>query len=125
MEVRSFIKEMGKLVRTLGSFGDPCESNLDCADNWCVSAGEENLCTYTCLGDDCPNGWSCRAVSNNSQDVTLICVPQEERLCKPCESDRDCPSGGCYDLDGEQVCGTTCEVDDECQDGYLCLGCWN
>ena len=110
----------GQVLRILGSFGDACESNLDCEDNWCVSAGEENLCTYTCLGDECPNGWSCRAVSNNSQDVTLICVPQEERLCKPCESDRDCPSGGCYDLDGEQVCGTNCEIDDECQAGYLC-----
>ena len=110
----------GQVSRILGSFGDPCESNLDCADNWCVSVGEENLCTYTCLGDECPTGWSCRAVSNNSQDVTLICVPQEERLCKACESDRDCPSGGCYDLDGEQVCGTSCEQDEECQDGYSC-----
>jgi Notch 1 len=112
---------MGEVSRILGGFGDACDSNLDCADNWCVSAGEESLCTYTCPGGDCPNGWSCRAVSNNSQDVTLICVPQEERLCKPCETNADCPTGACYNLDGEQVCGSNCERDEECSEGYSCV----
>ena len=112
--------EPGEVSRVLGEFGDPCEGNLDCAEGWCVDAGEENLCTQTCFGDNCPDGWSCRAVSNNSQDVTLICIPQDVRLCKRCDADGDCPSGLCYDLDGLRVCGTTCEQDGDCPPNYLC-----
>ena len=110
----------GEISRILGEFGDPCEGNLDCAEGWCVDAGEENLCTQTCLGGNCPDGWSCRAVSNNSQDVTLICIPQDIRLCKRCDGDSDCPSGLCYDLDGIRVCGSTCEEDSDCPTNYLC-----
>lgn len=109
-----------EVSRILGEFGDPCESNLDCAERWCVDAGDENVCSRTCLGDDCPEGWGCRAVSNNREDVTLICVPDDLRLCKRCESDSDCPSGQCYDLDGERVCGSMCESDEDCPTAYVC-----
>ena len=66
-----------QVTRILGEFGDACEGNRDCVEDWCIEAGEESICTRTCLGNDCPTGWSCRGVTNNSEDVTLICVPQE------------------------------------------------
>jgi hypothetical protein len=110
----------GEVSRILGEFGDPCEGNLDCAEGWCVDSGEENICTRTCIGDNCPNGWNCRAVSNNSQDVTLICVPQDVRLCKRCDQDSDCPAGLCYELDNDRVCGSGCVMDSDCPPNYVC-----
>ena len=30
-------------TRILGEFGDSCERNFDCAEQWCIDAGEENI----------------------------------------------------------------------------------
>ncbi|MEE2643971.1 MAG: MopE-related protein, partial [Myxococcota bacterium] len=110
------------MVRVLSAFGELCEENSDCESSWCVPANaSESLCSRLCgEGAECPSGWGCRAVNNTGVDITYICVPQDDRLCRPCGADTDCPSGRCVELDGLSVCASDCAEDADCPDGYSC-----
>ena len=63
---------------------------------------------------------SCHAVANTEPDVVFICFPPGNRLCGVCVQDADCPGGGCYNLDGLNVCGLNCETDETCPKDYAC-----
>ncbi|MEE2644605.1 MAG: MopE-related protein [Myxococcota bacterium] len=104
----------------LSAFGEPCRSNGECVEGWCVPAGAENVCTRQCLGDNCPEGWGCRAVSNSGVDLTFLCTPADDRLCGVCAEDSDCPEGRCLVLDGLSICGRGCLQDEDCPESYRC-----
>jgi hypothetical protein len=111
----------------IGEFGCPCESEDDCAGDWCVSTPDGKVCSKTCLSE-CPDGWNCVEL-NNPPDIEWICVPQAGTLCFPCSKDTDCTystfnteQSYCVSLGDEgNFCGTYCEVDgDACPNGFEC-----
>ncbi|MBM4291713.1 MAG: hypothetical protein FJ138_09930, partial [Deltaproteobacteria bacterium] len=108
------------VIFTPKAFGEPCESNSQCASAQCITLGEGGVCTQACLGENCPSGWGCRGVANTGADLQFLCVPTDERLCKPCASDGDCPAGACLSVDGLSVCGAECAEDSDCVEGYAC-----
>ena len=76
---------------TSGSFLTPCQDNAECFSGWCVDSPEGDVCTKNCEDDSgCPDGWSCSQVSAGGADPAFICVANDARLCRPCESDDDC-----------------------------------
>jgi hypothetical protein len=46
----------------------------------------------------------------------------EDTLCKPCDTDSQCGSGGnfCLDYPGQKACGVACTTDRACGDGFRC-----
>jgi hypothetical protein len=101
-------------------FGELCESNNECTSSHCISLGDNGVCTMSCLGDNCPEGWGCRGVSNTGADLLFLCVPVDQRLCRACASDNDCPAGRCLTIDNQAVCGSDCETDNDCIAEYRC-----
>ncbi len=105
-----------------------CETGEDCASGFCVeTASGEKVCAPLCLGDTCPAGWECKAVTNTGGDVTFICLPVVNRLCRPCEYHEDCRQPGlktgdlCVDLGPQgKFCGKDCAAEGLCPEGYEC-----
>jgi len=102
-----------------GTFGAPCNANVDCLDGWCVEGPEGFVCTKTCQ-EDCPGGWDCKAVVSGGADINFLCIPRVRKLCTPCQADFQCTGGACLTIEGEQRCAPTCADDTECPDGYSC-----
>lgn len=53
--------------------GDACGGDLECREGLCVGgvAGDPPACTKSCgRAEDCPEGWSCSAVTANQ---VLVC----------------------------------------------------
>ncbi|HIA00324.1 MAG TPA: hypothetical protein EYN66_00140, partial [Myxococcales bacterium] len=83
------------------------------------------VCTKTCF-DDCPEGWTCKEVTNTGADVTFVCIQSINELCKPCHSDGDC--GGnidtpdkCLSLgEAGSFCGVDCSSTGKCLENYTC-----
>lgn len=105
---------------SLKAFGEPCSTHSDCLSDFCIYSGEEGVCTETCLGTSCPEGWGCLASSGTGPDIQYLCSPIQSRLCKACAGDGDCPLGRCINLDGQSVCGKDCETDRDCIGAYHC-----
>jgi len=110
-----------------GEFGCPCESEDDCAGDWCIGTPEGKVCSKTCLSE-CPKGWNCVEL-NNPPDIEWICVPQAGTLCFPCSKDSDCTystfnteQSFCVSLGDEgSYCGSYCEIGgDACPNGFDC-----
>ncbi|MAD60042.1 MAG: hypothetical protein CMH49_00830 [Myxococcales bacterium] len=108
------------ISRSLRSFGETCSKHSDCTSDYCISSGEEGVCTETCLGTSCPEGWGCLASTGTGPDIQYLCSPIQSRLCKACASNNDCPSGQCITIDGQSVCGKDCTEDSDCPGSYLC-----
>ncbi len=108
-----------------GCFLDPCETNGDCQSAWCVEHMGETVCTQTCQ-EDCPPGWTCKAVGAGGPDLTWICVSDHANLCKPCNTGDNCKSVGgsedvCVDYGEEgSFCGGACLSDEDCPWGFSC-----
>ncbi len=54
-------------------FGEACEADGECASLLCVGgvAGPDGVCTRSCAtNDECPEGWSCGAVT---QRGVIVC----------------------------------------------------
>ena len=105
---------------SLKNFGEPCSSHSECLSDYCITSGEEGVCTDTCLGNSCPEGWGCLASSGTGPDIQYLCSPIQARLCKACADDGDCPLGRCLNIDGQSVCGKDCESDADCVGSYVC-----
>ncbi len=105
-----------------------CQSGEECDSGFCVETpGGEKVCAPLCLEDTCPAGWECKAVTNTGGDVTFICLPRVNRLCRPCEYHEDCRQPGlktgdlCVDFGPEgKFCGRDCAADAACPEGYEC-----
>jgi hypothetical protein len=101
-------------------FGETCTSQSECLSGYCIIHDEEGVCTDTCLGETCPQGWGCVASTGTGPDIQYLCSPIRARLCKGCASDTDCPAGQCVNLDGRSVCAQDCEEDADCPGSYVC-----
>jgi hypothetical protein len=103
-----------------GAFGDPCESNADCASGWCIESEQGRVCTATC-DSGCPPDWFCVPVLNTVPDVVFVCKPTKRALCEPCAADEQCPDGYCLGMgEGVSFCTGPCSHDGACPDGYTC-----
>lgn len=108
----------------------PCEKGSDCQSGFCVETlSGEYVCAPLCIGDEeCPEGWQCKQVVNVSGDITFICLPLIERLCRPCKSHEECrPSRVqtndlCVNFGDEagSFCGQDCSKNEQCPNGYSC-----
>ena len=105
---------------SLKAFGEICTSQSECLSGYCITHDEEGVCTDTCLGESCPQGWGCVASSGTGPDIQYLCSPIRARLCKGCAADQDCPAGQCVNLDGQSVCAQDCERDRDCPGSYVC-----
>ncbi len=103
-----------------GGFLWPCTLGADCDSGHCVSYGAGGVCTKSCVVE-CPGGWECKGVSTGPGTVAFLCLPHQDRLCAPCESDDVCGGAGnrCVEVGGEARCGLSCE-DRPCPGGYAC-----
>jgi hypothetical protein len=128
-----------------------CNRDSDCGSNGgvCLTLQSGNICTYPCVGSfDCPDTTTCVSVdarnkycinddfqSNNVCPSGYQCggernsatLPDDDGSCEVCKSCReswDCISGVCADI-GENisnfVCTRTCEINDDCRDGSVCV----
>ena len=110
-----------------GAWGCPCVDNSSCSSGWCVPTGEGSQCTKSCY-EDCPDGWSCNAVSTPGGDPVFICLPLHTNLCRPCGTGEDCmqlggTGGYCLEhADGSgSFCGSPCSESAPCPAGFDCL----
>ncbi len=101
-----------------GQFGAPCVEAEDCDSHWCVESNAGPICTRTCL-EDCPTGFSCRAVLRSYPEVVFVCVPEALRLCTPCQDDAQCSGGVCAELEGGRYCTMDC-AESPCPATYTC-----
>jgi hypothetical protein len=108
-----------------GCFLDPCSSNDQCQSGWCVDHMGEGVCSAFCQ-EECPPGWSCKAVDSGGPDLVSVCVSSHANLCRPCASGADCKSVGgnedfclSYGTEGS-FCGGSCTLDEDCPWGFSC-----
>ncbi len=115
-------KEVGQAGPTVTDFGEPCASAEDCDSGYCVDGFDGPVCSETCIGE-CPDGWSCRSVTNSYPDLVFVCVPEVVRLCQPCQSDLQCAGGLCVGAVGDTpgYCTTTCSESTPCPESFECL----
>ena len=113
----------------LGAFLCPCVDNLQCQSNFCIDSPDGRVCTKMCYEEtDCPDGWSCRQVTNTQGEPAWVCLPKGVFLCRPCREHKDCTSQSAITDDrcvvyGSQgnYCGVTCgEGKGACPEGYSC-----
>ena len=112
-----------------GCFGWPCADNDDCNSGWCLDGPDGKVCSETCDGD-CPEGWSCKAVSTGGSDVSFICVYVQLEYCRPCNEAADCVNplltnekGYCQPQgEGEgSFCAPVCFEDGDCPASASCV----
>ncbi len=110
-----------------GEFGCSCTTDDDCASNYCVDSTAGKVCTTVCTGTCEAAGWTCAEVKDTCPDCVYICVYQHQTLCAPCRTDAECKQnavlveGTCLSYGNEgSYCGTACELDAECPDGFYC-----
>ena len=104
-----------------GETGAPCLSNENCFSGYCVESTQGYVCSALCgSGEQCPDGWGCRAVVNNGVDVVFICLPNVLKLCHPCLSDITCGAGVCAELAEGTFCTQPCDHA-PCPEGFTCV----
>jgi len=118
--------EDGELFREEpGAYGWPCETNDDCLSGYCIETADGKTCTAIC--GECEEGWTCEMLPSTCPDCVYICVPKHGVLCRPCKGNEECwnyseiadPHCVAYG-DAGAFCGSPCEVEGDCPDGFLC-----
>ena len=111
----------------MGEAGWPCDSDSDCVSGFCVPTPGGDQCTIQCT-EECPFGWECALHQASLPDELFICVPPNVVLCKPCNMNPDCLSGGadvgasCVAYgDTGSFCATPCSEESLCAPPYVCL----
>ena len=108
-----------------GCFMDKCTANSQCLSGWCVEHMGAGVCTMQCT-EECPAGWSCKAVAGTDPDLVYVCVSNVANLCRPCASGDNCKGVAgnedvCVDYDNAgSFCGSACVSDDDCPWGFSC-----
>jgi hypothetical protein len=107
---------------TGGGLLDPCTGDDDCVSGFCVQYQDGNVCTELCAEDTCPDGWSCRTLSNTGADAVRLCIPNPDSLCRLCSANTDCSNldDMCISSGGQNVCGQDCSDGSECPFGFVC-----
>ena len=114
-----------------GAIGCDCKKNEDCLSGWCITSLAGRRCTTVCPdGESCPAGRACVQVGGSGTDPTFVCVDPNPTLCLPCRTNDDCvpsiPVPGrastCVEYGPQgRFCGTSCDGDSDCPDGYACV----
>jgi len=60
-----------------GCFGEACQGNGDCVSGICLMHEGDLICSVSCI-EDCPQGWSCRAIDVGGADLSFACVSNME-----------------------------------------------
>jgi hypothetical protein len=126
-----------------------CASDDECGGQGavCLQLEDGGVCTYPCRGSfECPETTDCVEVIDDEQfcfnaDIFFsgpcpqgyLCggespvdpVPEDDgtcRVCERCERGEDCASGVCASVgDSPKVCTRSCESDDDCREGSMCV----
>ena len=116
-----FKPDMAKLP-----FGSKCTDKKQCQSNICLCAGTGGICSKLCKGTVCPKGYNCFGVlgSVETGKVTEVCVPENNIMCTPCKTDKECSislADKCIPYpDGSAYCGRDCSTVKGCPTGYSC-----
>jgi hypothetical protein len=112
-------------VMNEGMIGDLCNPGSPCLNNLvCVNGGQDNFCTQTCSGNECPLGWQCQQVQSN-QGVIGLCLPGQEdqgtlEFGELCQNGPECLSGLCASNGQTAFCTQSCVNDENCPDQATC-----
>lgn len=105
--------------------GCACTEPADC-QGYCVALEAGKRCASACI-ETCAEGFACVLADVGSSDPVFLCLPRFAKLCQPCEDNLDCQAKGeaepavCLDYGAVgRFCGTHCEADAECPEGYAC-----
>jgi len=115
--------------------GEPCQSNMDCKSEICVSVpGKGYLCAQTCnlTQNNCPNGYYCAQSTAGGlciPDVNSTTPPppppppkqKKKALGEACTSSADCESNICGQTSDGQVCVQLCDDANPCPGGFACV----
>jgi MYXO-CTERM domain-containing protein len=95
----------------LGSFGQPCDTDDQCASGLCGADADGTFCTQAC--GDCPAGYHCAREE---------CARGEESddQGRPCADNPDCLTGLCAHWPEGSSCTTFCSDADPCPEGLSC-----
>ena len=111
----------------MGEAGWPCTGNSDCISGFCIPTSQGKQCTIQCE-EECPFGWECALHEASLPDELFICVAPDVVLCRPCNLNTDCLSGGadagakCVHYGNAGLfCATPCSQEVWCETPYLCL----
>ncbi|MDP1828868.1 MAG: MopE-related protein [Archangium sp.] len=95
-----------------------CAEDARCETGLCDSAnGNPLACLRTCV-QGCRGADLCTRLESGN----YACVPEKAGLCKPCETDSDCPqvADRCLVLGTTRYCGRDCSFDDQCPPSFRC-----
>ena len=106
-----------------------CEQNVECESGYCVEVSPgKKFCAPTCLERPCPGGWKCTPMSGLGGDTIMVCMPEQNYLCRPCVDKDDCAPSGVVAValciehgpDG-RFCGQECDDSEApCPTGFTC-----
>ncbi len=106
-----------------------CTTGSECPTGFCVEAPDgSKVCAPDCVEGVCPPGWACKQVANIVGDIVFVCLPEVQRLCRPCRMSEECRPTGVVtgdlcvrfgDLEGA-FCGQDCADSKACPVGYEC-----
>lgn len=103
------------------ALGEPCISDLDCADLWCRDMGSGSYCTTMCnfvSGGLCPAPMTCQPAQGG---LCGYCSCSAGRLGDACEADSDCQAGTCGEEWGVAICIQDCtDPGLGCPGGFAC-----
>ncbi len=107
-----------------GLFGDDCTpGRAPCQSGTCLDLGTARVCTVTCAGGACPDGFTCRqAQSPDGAQQVPVCFPVGGG--KPGAScsfgPAACESGLCIRKDSGPICTSACTGAADCPEGWSC-----
>ena len=111
------------MMVTRGDYGDTCESDDDCIDRICVSAGDGKICSRSCIldCDPFPGNQAAYCRSDASQGrAEFLCYPLQNLLCQPCLNDTQCDGAPCVDTADGRRCSKACEDEGDCPGDFVC-----
>jgi len=102
----------------LGTDGEPCEVDAECAGGRCIVWDEGRSCSSTCdPSRACPDGATCEPLETGGS----ACRPDLGILGAECENGDECFGGICASWGGQRRCSEACDVADPCPTGFECL----
>jgi len=143
-DCREFGEECGLIVN--GTFIASDSPQLDCCDGLvCCEVGNDHVCAECCGDWECPKGsiccaGVCREIECCIDDILTggdpnarcpegcgcfegLCVDDDQRRCRHCTLDKDCPDGDCCCRNGicsHHCCDDFCKHDKDCGHGKCC-----